>query len=272
MLLANVFVARKIYAAFPSCAVLRRHPSPKAKELQAFAALLAQRGFALRTTSSLELGESLNAIDKPGDAFFNKLVRALLTRTMNQAKYFASCAHSYEEFYHYGLAMEIYTHFTSPIRRYSDVLVHRLLAAAIEVDYLPEDMSNKARLERECGQMNRQNRVGFFCGRASNYFSAFLFFREHEDKCRGIEVVVHSIEREFIKGISVEYGVEGNICFDNSSSSNNNNIKEIDTEAKTIMLVNGDVIDLFDHVYVDIKPVVFNYRYEIKYYYVNKLK
>ena len=267
MLLANVWVAKKIYEAFPSCAVLRRHPPPKEKELKAFVELLAERGFSLNTTNSLELGHSLNMINKPNDPFFNKLIRSLLTRTMNQAKYFSSCAYSYEEFYHYGLAMEIYTHFTSPIRRYSDVLVHRLLAAALEIDYLPEDMSNKSKLERECLQMNRQNRVGFFCGRASNYFSAFIYFNEHRETCKGIEIVIHSIDNNFIKGISVKYGIEGNICFEEGK----NGIKEIDVEKKCLVLNNGDVINLFDHVNVEIRTIVFNYRYEIKYYYVNKI-
>ena len=48
-----------------------------------------------------------------------------------QAVYFASGSLDEPLFVHYGLAVPIYTHFTSPIRRYADVIVHRLLAASI---------------------------------------------------------------------------------------------------------------------------------------------
>lgn len=265
MLLANVWVAKKIYESYPSCAVLRRHPPPKEKELNNFVNILKERGFTIDTSSSLSMGESLDKVSKKNDPFFNKLVRSLLTRTMNQAKYFPSCEFSYEEFYHYGLAMEIYTHFTSPIRRYADVLVHRLLAAALEIDYLPMDMSNKVKADRECTQMNRQNRVGFFCGKDSNYFSAFIFFKEHEKERKGIEIVIHSIDQNFIKGISIKYGIEANLDFDKVGGK-----KSIDLEKKKVILNNGEEISLFDHVMVEIVPSVFNYRYEIKYYYIHK--
>ena len=265
MLLANVWVAKKIYESYPSCAVLRRHPPPKEKELNNFVNILKERGFTIDTSSSLSMGESLDKISKKNDPFFNKLVRSLLTRTMNQAKYFPSCEYSYEEFYHYGLAMEIYTHFTSPIRRYADVLVHRLLAAALEIDYLPMDMSNKVKADRECTQMNRQNRVGFFCGKDSNYFSAFIFFKEHEKERKGIEIVIHSIDQNFIKGISIKYGIEANLDFDKVGGK-----KSIDLEKKKVILNNGEEIALFDHVMVEIVPSVFNYRYEIKYFYIHK--
>ena len=176
MLLANVWVAKKIYESYPSCAILRRYPTPKEKELNNFIQIVKERGHELKAGSNSELNNSLDKIKKEGDPFFNKLVRSLLTRTMNQAKYFSSCKFSYEEFYHYGLAMEIYTHFTSPIRRYSDILVYRLLSASLENDYLPMEITNKVKMNKECSQMNRQNRVGFFCGQNSNYFSAFTFF------------------------------------------------------------------------------------------------
>jgi exosome complex exonuclease DIS3/RRP44 len=53
---------------------------------------------------------------------------------MLQAVYFISGTLTKPEFFHYGLAAPIYTHFTSPIRRYADIIVHRLLAACIGAD------------------------------------------------------------------------------------------------------------------------------------------
>ena len=266
MLLANVWVAKKIYESFPSCAILRRHPPPKEKELNNFIKILKERGFELKAGNNMELNNSLDNINKKGDPFFNKLVRSLLTRTMNQAKYFPSCEFSYEEFYHYGLAMEIYTHFTSPIRRYSDILVHRLLSAALENDYLPMEIANKVKMNKECTQMNRQNRVGFFCGQDSNYFSAFTFFKEHENKSKTLEVVIHNIDEKFIKAMSVEYGIEGNLEFDKIGG-----IENIDPIKKTSKLKNGETVDLFDHIICEIVTTFFNYRYEIKYFYVKKI-
>mgnify|MGYP002626375602 CR=1 FL=1 len=266
MLLANVWVAKKIYESFPSCAILRRHPPPKEKELNNFIKILKERGFELKAGNNMELNNSLDNINKKGDPFFNKLVRSLLTRTMNQAKYFPSCEFSYEEFYHYGLAMEIYTHFTSPIRRYSDILVHRLLSAALENDYLPMEIANKVKMNKECTQMNRQNRVGFFCGQDSNYFSAFTFFKEHENKSKTLEVVIHNIDEKFIKAMSVEYGIEGNLEFDKIGG-----IENIDPIKKTFKLKNGETVELFDHIICEIVTTFFNYRYEIKYFYVKKI-
>ena len=68
-------------------------------------------------------------------------------------------------------------------------------------------------MNKECSQMNRQNRVGFFCGQDSNYFSAFTFFKEHENKSKTLEVVIHNIDEKFIKAMSIEYGIEDILCF-----------------------------------------------------------
>lgn len=138
--------------------------------------MLSKYGYQINLDSSKELGESLDNIKNTNDPFFNKLVRIMLTRTMNQAKYFGSSEFEYSDFHHYGLAMEIYTHFTSPIRRYADVLVHRLLAAAIDINALPMDIANKVKLQRQCDVMNKQNRKAFFCSRASNELSTYLYF------------------------------------------------------------------------------------------------
>jgi exosome complex exonuclease DIS3/RRP44 len=88
MLLANIAVAEKIVSHYPSFAILRRHPVPKEKEVSDFVDLLAKHGFDMSLESSKSFAESLDKAVKPGDPFFNKLIRIMATRSMNQAVYF----------------------------------------------------------------------------------------------------------------------------------------------------------------------------------------
>lgn len=69
------------------------------------------------TSSGKALAKSLDAAHKESNPYFNTMLRILATRCMLQAVYFASGMVTKEDFQHYGLAVPIYTHFTSPIRR-----------------------------------------------------------------------------------------------------------------------------------------------------------
>ena len=159
MLLANVSVASRIVSYYPAYAVLRRHDSPKVREMAEFQKLLELYGFSINLESSKALAESLDRASRQNDELFNKVVRILATRCMNQALYFCTADFEQTEFHHYGLAAPLYTHFTSPIRRYADVLVHRLLAASLDLYSLPDHMTDKARVTRQCETMNRKNRM-----------------------------------------------------------------------------------------------------------------
>jgi len=143
MLLGNIAVAEKICSHFPSISVLRAHHSPKEKQMKELGHILEKLGYKLDFHSNKALADSLDRIKRKGDPFFNKMIRIITTRSMHEANYFCTADADFPEFYHYGLACPLYTHFTSPIRRYADVLVHRLLSAACDVEGLPAKMSNK---------------------------------------------------------------------------------------------------------------------------------
>ena len=89
---------------------------------------------------------------------------------MMSAEYFPSgTVASSAEFRHYGLASEIYTHFTSPIRRYADLIAHRQLAAAIAYDPSPDpsSLTTSKGLEQVCKNINTRHRNAQMAGRAS---------------------------------------------------------------------------------------------------------
>ncbi|CAA0823316.1 ribonuclease II family protein, partial [Striga hermonthica] len=145
MLAANISVAKKILEHFPLTSLLRRHPSPTKEMLEPLLRTAAAVGICLDVTSSKALADSLDhAVGD--DPYFNKLIRILATRCMTQAVYFCSGDLSPPEFSHYGLAAPLYTHFTSPIRRYADVIVHRLLAASLGISKLPDIFQERPRL------------------------------------------------------------------------------------------------------------------------------
>ena len=171
MLLANISVARRIYVAFNDTAMLRRHGAPPPTNFETLQKMLrVRRNIALDVSSSKALATSLDAAQVEGDPFFNTLARILATRCMLSAEYFPSGTLSKPDFRHYGLATDIYTHFTSPIRRYADVIVHRQLAAAIGYEDLHSSLRDRAGMEDVCRNINYRHRMGQMAGRASVEF------------------------------------------------------------------------------------------------------
>jgi exosome complex exonuclease DIS3/RRP44 len=168
MLLANCSVAARNYEAFPQTALLRRHGAPPKTNFEELAnQLKTKKGMELKTESSKAVADSLDMCVDPSEPYFNTMVRILATRCMMSAEYFCAGTQSYPEFTHYGLASEIYTHFTSPIRRYADLEAHRQLAAAIEYEQLDASLHSKPKLEAVCKNINVRHRNAQLAGRAS---------------------------------------------------------------------------------------------------------
>ncbi|KPI45607.1 Exosome complex exonuclease dis3 [Cyphellophora attinorum] len=219
MLLANTTVARKIQGVFPQTALLRRHADPPASNFAELSDQLKRmRGFELDVSSSKALAESLDKCVDPAHPFFNTLIRIMATRCMTSAEYFCSGEHAEPEFRHYGLASDIYTHFTSPIRRYADLLVHRQLAYAIQYDgqgseRVDEGLRNKSKLDKVCANLNFRHRNAQMAGRASIEYYVGQALKARGEKAPNKKIEVEGyVMRVFENGIVVfvpQFGVEG---------------------------------------------------------------
>ncbi|KAH3641899.1 hypothetical protein KXW27_003897 [Aspergillus fumigatus] len=223
MLHANITVAAKIYDSFSQTALLRRHATPPPQNFEELINQLSKkRNLELDVSSSRALADSLDRCVDPENPFFNTLVRILATRCMTSAEYFCAGAHAESEFRHYGLASPIYTHFTSPIRRYADLLVHRQLAAAI--GYEGEDgraqvegVMTRNRLEDICRNINYRHRNAQFAGRASieYYVGQALKARGEKMAADGVDAGIEEegyVMRVFENGVVVfvpRFGIEG---------------------------------------------------------------
>ncbi|KAG0166576.1 hypothetical protein DFQ30_007009 [Apophysomyces sp. BC1015] len=129
MLLANMSVAEKICKHFPKEALLRRHEPPIARRLEEFLNHMDDLGYNFDVSSAGTLQASFNAIESDD---VKSVLRILAVKPMRRAKYFCTGTLDISKYLHFALNVPLYTHFTSPIRRYADVIVHRQLEAALE--------------------------------------------------------------------------------------------------------------------------------------------
>lgn len=129
MIMANEFVAESIHHRFPQSSLLRIHRSVGAENFEELKNLLNASGINFNGSSNRELALTLKKAQTHSTISTNSLFQSLATRAMSEAQYICSGSQNEAEkdLAHYGLGISIYTHFTSPIRRYADVAVHRLL-------------------------------------------------------------------------------------------------------------------------------------------------
>lgn len=138
MLLANRSVAEVISSSFPDCALLRRHPEPNLRKLKEFEAFCSKHGFELDTSSSGQLHLSLSKIREKlkNDPVLLDILMSYASRPMQSAAYFCTgdLKGRENDWAHYALSFPLYTHFTSPLRRYPDIIVHRTLSAILDAE------------------------------------------------------------------------------------------------------------------------------------------
>jgi len=173
MLLANKTVAESVSKTevnkkpvpFP----YRVHDTPDEKKLEPFVAYAKKYGHTFDTSSPEKIATSFNDMltavqGKPEQ----HVLEQLGIRTM------AKAAYTTDNIGHYGLAFEHYCHFTSPIRRYPDVLVHRVLESILEGKPIIDK-----KMEEKCKHSSERERAAMECERAGNKYKQVEYMRDH---------------------------------------------------------------------------------------------
>ncbi|MCB0677420.1 MAG: ribonuclease R [Saprospiraceae bacterium] len=174
MLLANREVAEFVFNRGKDLEipfVYRVHDVPDPDKVAELASFAKELGFSMNIGSPTEIARSYNRLTKAAQEDHSlKLLEPLAVRTMAKAEYTS------DNIGHYGLGFRYYTHFTSPIRRYSDVLVHRILEKNLDGKYFRTD---KRKLEEKCSHVSRQERRAMEAERESIKFKQVEFMDKH---------------------------------------------------------------------------------------------
>ncbi|SHI39967.1 ribonuclease R [Flavobacterium terrae] len=172
MLLANRKVAEYI-GKQKKTFVYRIHDEPDENKLMNLQGVISKFGYSLNFKSKETISKSLNTLleDVIGKKEQN-MVDTLAIRTMSKAKY------STENIGHYGLAFDYYSHFTSPIRRYPDVMVHRLLQQYLD----GAKSADEEVYEEKCVHSSNMENSASSAERDSIKYMQVKYMQDHQDQ------------------------------------------------------------------------------------------
>jgi len=174
MLLANKHVAAFIgdvkKGEHAKTFVYRIHDKPNPDKLQIFSKFIQRFGYSINTTGHKNITTSINnLLDEVQGKKEQNVIETLAVRAMAKAVY------STKNIGHYGLSFDFYSHFTSPIRRYPDMMVHKLLT-----DYMNGGKSkDKEKYEQMCVYASEMERKAAEAERASIKYKQVEYMKDH---------------------------------------------------------------------------------------------
>lgn len=209
--------AGKVAIPFP----YRVHDKPDEDKLKPFTVFAKKYGHKFDTSTPEKIAESFNQLllDAKGKPE-QQVLEQLGIRTMAKAVY------TVNDIGHYGLAFEHYCHFTSPIRRYPDVLVHRVLQSVLQ-----DNTINDKKMEEKCKHCSERERAAMDCERAGNKYKQVEYLKDHlgevfegvisgvasfgfwvetvAHKCEGLVSIVGLSDFDDFRAIEGEYSLVG---------------------------------------------------------------
>lgn len=225
MLLANrkvaEFIGKQSKGEAKKTFVYRVHDAPKEESIQNFALFAARFGHKLNVKNERETARSINALmERIEGAKEQNVLTTLAIRSMAKAIY------TTKKTSHYGLAFDYYTHFTSPIRRYPDVMVHRLLqyyldgGKSVNEEAYEKMCEHASMMEKKAADAERasvkykqaeylQDQIGqIFVGIISGVTEWGMYVEIEENKCEGM-VRLRDITDDFYALDEKNYAIIG---------------------------------------------------------------
>ncbi len=176
MLLANQSVATFIYTQKPRKPfVYRTHDEPSDLKITELKKFVAKFGYTLQIDNEKILRDSINKLSLAIEGKIEQdVIQSMCIRSMSKASYTPNKPS------HYGLAFEYYTHFTSPIRRYPDVIVHRLLFGYLNGQTMAEICHwNMEQLDGACKHCSKMEITASEAERASIKYKQAEWMEQH---------------------------------------------------------------------------------------------